>query len=58
MELIVLNALGRVVYSEQIPRFSGQFNQYLDLSGLSDGAYFLGIYSEGKQVFKMFSIAD
>jgi hypothetical protein len=56
MELVVMDALGRTVYSEKMPRFQGSLNKELDLSGLSEGAYFLGFYSEGKQVFKKLMI--
>jgi hypothetical protein len=56
MELVVLDALGRMVYSEQLARFAGTLNKELDLSGLSEGAYFLGFYSDGKQVFKKLMI--
>lgn len=56
MDLVVLDALGRMVYSEKLARFQGNLTKELDLSGLSDGAYFLGFYSEGKQVFKKLMI--
>ena len=56
MELVVLDALGRMVYSEKLARFQGSLNKELDLSGLSKGAYFLGFHSEGKQVFKKLMI--
>jgi hypothetical protein len=56
MNLVVLDALGRLVYKEQLARFQGSLNKELDLSGLSEGAYFLGFYSEGKQAFKKLMI--
>jgi hypothetical protein len=56
MQLLVMDALGRTVYSEELPRFQGSLTKELNLSDLSEGAYFLGIYREGKQTFKKLMI--
>ena len=56
MELVVLDALGRSVYSENLNRFSGFLQKELNLSGLSEGVYFLGLYSGKQQIFRKLMI--
>ena len=56
MDLVVLDALGRSVYAESLAQFSGFMQKDLNLSELSKGIYFLGLYSGDKQVFRKLMI--
>ena len=49
--LTVKDQLGREVYRESLPRFTGSLEKDLNLSDLSKGVYFLGIGLEGQAVF-------
>ncbi|MEM7036128.1 MAG: T9SS type A sorting domain-containing protein [Bacteroidota bacterium] len=52
MTMYVIDALGRNVMEENLQRFSGNFERKLDLSGLGQGVYFLGMRTDTQQVFK------
>jgi hypothetical protein len=44
------NTLGQIIFSENIQRFSGEYNKQLDLSGEPKGIYFLEVITDDQKI--------
>lgn len=51
-DLLVKDQVGRSVYIEHLPKFTGSFQRDINLNGLSSGIYFLGLGSGEKIVYR------
>ncbi len=51
-DMMVKDQLGRTVFVEHLPRFTGSFEQDVQLNDLSSGIYFLGFGSGEKVIYR------
>lgn len=51
-DMIIKDQLGRAVYLEHLPRFTGSFERDVEVSDLSSGVYFLGFGSGDKVIYR------
>ena len=48
----IFNSSGRLIYQNDMQKFTGRFNERVDLSSKAKGTYFLAVSQNGKTITK------
>ena len=56
IEVFVMNAMGQVIYTENLPKFTGVYNNTIDLSSEAKGVYFVQIVTRDGLINRRISL--